>query len=763
MADSITKVLQILFKADGAAGVKTETDNLAASISGGLRNAVVGLVGAYFTLEGTQKLLRESFEWTFGAAIKEEAINHRLAAALELRGESYEKNGVRIENFIRSLKRNSIYDDEELTSTFQKVYQITGDVDKAMAGTKLALDITAGGFGDLEGNVIIATRAMTEGKAMIGRMVFSLAELQDKFKNTGQNEINTFSGQIKILNREIDDTGKSLAHIFLPALSALLLAAKAGKGVESLSSMIENIAKAINSIEASSIMKILLGLEALSNPGFAANLMQAGKAIRDIETLNSLGMMPAHRLTIDNIREEAAARAKAMEEAAEKENVFYDLKQRTTAQMIALYEQLYKAYEGNVDKQTEIEKTLHSLKMQNLKEEIEASQKAGLLHDFRSIPLGVPTSGEPIQNPGGLTFPGQKSQMSGLVQSDISAFWDGIKDQWKIATKSTSVAIYSGVQGIFDGLRGIMADWVSSLGNIAFSLASGDIASAASNFVGLMISAFTADSEREKKRAAERKRVLDEYNKQIEENIKNIELMTDAEKKRRELEIKLEMERLKAEIAQMQLLPEWLQNKKQIAFDQGILASLGEELGAIIGNFADDSTIRNIKNFGQAMAYVTGQGGNTDYNKSKTLIDHWTEMFNLTAEQQIQLWQEVLDNLQAAGNITTDQMWSIQETIKQLRESGATGGAGSQVLRSVAQITENQANLMLGVLNTLREYVSQILQIMQGAMPAGYSASSSGGISINNLTINASGISEGRAVAKALRDEFRSRGGKVSA
>ena len=240
--------------------------------------------------------------------------------------------------------------------------------------------------------------------------------------------------------------------------------------------------------------------------------------------------------------------------------------------------------------------------------------------------------------------------------------------------------------------------------------------------------------------------------------------MTDAEKRRRELEIRNEMARLQREIDVMKSLPTWLQNTKQINFDLEIMSDLTRELGALTGDVANNAAVRGIRNLTELISYMTGQGNNLDYQIGRDLISHFASMFNLTAAQQIQLYELLSTILNQAGNITTQQQWAIQEAIKNLRDSGGLSSSGSQNLRSVTTITEIQANTMLAVLNSIYLKLSEILQALLGAGRNIYGAmpyTISGSVVISGNMNFYPQTSDAKSFARTFVSEMRSIGKNV--
>lgn len=164
------------------------------------------------------------------------------------------------------------------------------------------------------------------------------------------------------------------------------------------------------------------------------------------------------------------------------------------------------------------------------------------------------------------------------------------------------------------------------------------------------------------------------------------------------------------------------------------------------------------------------KSGELDYSQATKAIDYWTEIFDLTTEQQLELYETLRDVLMDVQGLTLEQQMSLNETIDRLIESieESSEEGTSQTYRSVTTITESQANEMLGILNTgnvLKREANSILNSILGKMldlSGGYLGATSITFSGNTYYFNGQ-PGDGSGVEKQLSDtlyaQIRAAGG----
>lgn len=160
------------------------------------------------------------------------------------------------------------------------------------------------------------------------------------------------------------------------------------------------------------------------------------------------------------------------------------------------------------------------------------------------------------------------------------------------------------------------------------------------------------------------------------------------------------------------------------------------------------------------------------YSQGRQFIEFFTSQNQFTPEQQRQLFEDLLIILNETGNITTSELISLTEIIRQLREE--TGDANIQeerqlqITRSVAGITENQANLVVGHLSTINAVIQSIYELMQRAMDnftaaAGAIPAAAGGVVFGPgaIVVNGGANATAREIVDVLSTDLRAKGVKI--
>ena len=319
------------------------------------------------------------------------------------------------------------------------------------------------------------------------------------------------------------------------------------------------------------------------------------------------------------------------------------------------------------------------------------------------------------------------------------------------------------IQGIFDGLSDVLEDWQADLINIGVSLATGNWVQAAQQAVQTITREitdwFVGKARKVKEERETTERVIEEHTREVERNIEAIRQLTREEKQRRQQQLEAELQRLALEMARTD--SEEILRRLQLA-----TANWNDELRALNESLEDDALIAGIENFEDFLSFLAGQGDLT-VGQAQTFAGAFTRFLDLSTEQQIELWEQILQQLIDSGNATELELINVQNILQDLNDQledgivlDVTTPSPNQTLRSVTIITESQANLLLGVLNAInlevRKIVSRIDMILE-ELRSGIA----GNGSVFHITINSKSAS-GMAVAQALMVEVRAKGSKVS-
>jgi len=160
------------------------------------------------------------------------------------------------------------------------------------------------------------------------------------------------------------------------------------------------------------------------------------------------------------------------------------------------------------------------------------------------------------------------------------------------------------------------------------------------------------------------------------------------------------------------LLPIWTEMLAQvgIAVPDGIAQAdfwkwLNDTLQGLDITVADLGAAFSASNMAE-FSNVLVDTANLTYQQGVKLIEYWAEIFDLTYEQQLELYGILGDALESSGNITWDERMDIGTKMDRLielaeEEKAAGGNEQTQISRSIAKITERQADSLVALLQTI--------------------------------------------------------------
>jgi hypothetical protein len=466
--------------------------------------------------------------------------------------------------------------------------------------------------------------------------------------------------------------------------------------------------------------------------------------------------------------------------AKEIQEIYFNLGKVTLDYMIEYYEKELDRYKENAKIKEDIEKRLHALRMEHLKREIEAE---GFIGPMPQEPY-MGTERRPLSGP-----------MIGTISRSIELFRQRT-EELNEAAKETPEYIQL-LEGALDGLVNSIDGAIGDIIRIGADLASGNYYSAGANIAGMIIDDLFGGTNKLAEVQAEYAKTVDRLIDAMERSMDAVNNLTYAEMQRQQAlvaqAISLGQELVGAfsdELitpADMANVREYRNILDQLGYSYDeitaiiydlvygtdlFIESLTEWLALITMSAENFAALQQVGGFEDATNFLTmlaGQG-QLGFQQGMNLISFFTEMFDLTAEQQEILYQLLEDLLGDA--LTAEQWMQLQTSLDRVREEGipiqdpGTGYQPSQTLRSVTTITETQANLMTGILNAInleiRKLVTRaddILEIMRDwTLPAG--AGAGGGTTVY-MTVHASG-SSGEKFAQDVANEFRSLGIKVA-
>jgi len=160
------------------------------------------------------------------AGAAEEIAQRRLAIAVDLAGISWRDSKEYIEGWIASIQAATLYSDSDLRPALQKMITFTGDLETAMEGVTIALDLASAGFFGLDSAITYMGLAMEGNVEMLGRYIpqlkaanlnllgitdaadktdYALTILKEKMGGMATGELATFTGEVTIQKERIDD------------------------------------------------------------------------------------------------------------------------------------------------------------------------------------------------------------------------------------------------------------------------------------------------------------------------------------------------------------------------------------------------------------------------------------------------------------------------------------------------------------------------------------------------------------------------------
>lgn len=163
------------------------------------------------------------------------------------------------------------------------------------------------------------------------------------------------------------------------------------------------------------------------------------------------------------------------------------------------------------------------------------------------------------------------------------------------------------------------------------------------------------------------------------------------------------------------------------------------------------------------------RSGDLGYAEARDAINYWVEMFDLTAEQQLNLLELMRDIFTESQEWTFEQQRALLQAIESLQDSLEEGKQATQSFRSVTTIREDQANLLVAIGNSLVSLTRQgfdrttaLLSDIRSGMSGGGIGQSAGILVtgntfyINGRRTGAAGVEE--TVTSALNSTIRAAG-----
>ena len=236
MADRQFDVSILLGAVDNASAILGQT-------SGSVKQLESAVNATGLALAGMGAAITASLGLMVKEAGDDEIALKRLSIAADNNSISWRDNEIAIKDFINGMMLATGVSDGELVPALQKMLIYTDSLEEAESNLKLALDMSASGFWDLETAVRLLGMAGEGNVEMLGRYIpelksanleslglkeasekaeYALGILQQKFGGMAEGELDTFNGQMRALKTQVGELSEAIGNIFIPQLTATI-------------------------------------------------------------------------------------------------------------------------------------------------------------------------------------------------------------------------------------------------------------------------------------------------------------------------------------------------------------------------------------------------------------------------------------------------------------------------------------------------------------------------------------------------------------
>lgn len=250
MADnSNTLTLTLQIKDDGSVTVETvkkKVDDLEKSTTSGGKSIadVLGSVkAAWLGVAGAAVAGYEGIKQFLDAASEAEQIESRMAFQLSAVGYQFQEIKLYVDEFADSILKATRFSDEMARQGLGQMMQYTPDVEKAMKGVKLAMDMATQTGQDLGSTTRFVGMAMSGNAEILGRWIPELRDLDSKlgssatsaekaayaidvlnkkFSGASIKDMETYAGKVQNLKNQWDELKESVGKTLLPTASAVV-------------------------------------------------------------------------------------------------------------------------------------------------------------------------------------------------------------------------------------------------------------------------------------------------------------------------------------------------------------------------------------------------------------------------------------------------------------------------------------------------------------------------------------------------------------
>jgi hypothetical protein len=194
-----------------------------------LKSAVVGIGAAYLGWQGVTRIIGDIIE----KAAESEKVWNDVTASLERHGFAVENNISAIQSFASELQRTTGISDELAGQSVQMLI----DANNTLAGSfdivRTAADFAAAKHIDVKSAVDLLIKASEGYTSTLSRYGIIIDEsipknqkfaetmrlMNEKFGGAAQAQLNTYAGQVKLLQENFGDLEETIGKILIPTLS----------------------------------------------------------------------------------------------------------------------------------------------------------------------------------------------------------------------------------------------------------------------------------------------------------------------------------------------------------------------------------------------------------------------------------------------------------------------------------------------------------------------------------------------------------------
>jgi phage-related protein len=177
----------------------------------------------------------KGLQWSVGAAGDSQQAFNNLADAVNRSGTSWTSVEGKTRDYLSQLQRTTVYSDEALAGTVERLLTFGMTYDQAMTAAGAALDLAAAKHMDLQSAADLMGKAFMGNASILKRygieveaskdssVVFSeaLAKVNEQFGGSAQAQAQTYAGIQERLKNATTDLGEKIGGILLPALASV--------------------------------------------------------------------------------------------------------------------------------------------------------------------------------------------------------------------------------------------------------------------------------------------------------------------------------------------------------------------------------------------------------------------------------------------------------------------------------------------------------------------------------------------------------------